>query len=164
MASIVSLFHTTILVCFVLFLVFFSGLGFICSNSCQLSQWCYSIISSSVTLFPFCLQSFPESESFLMSWLFPSSGQSIGMSASASVLPMNIQDWFPLKLTGWSPCCPRDSQESSPAPQLETINSWALSLFYSPGLTSIHDSWRNRSFDYTDLCWQSDVSAFEYTV
>ena len=63
-----------------------------------LSQWCYLNISSSVTFFSFCLQSFPASEAFLVSWLFTSGGQSIG--ASASVLPMTIQDWFPLGLTG----------------------------------------------------------------
>ena len=72
----------------------------VCSNSCPLSQWCYLTISSSVTLFSFCLQSFPASGSFPMSRLFTSGGQSIGASASASVLPMNIQGWFLLELTG----------------------------------------------------------------
>ena len=72
----------------------------ICSNSCPLGWWCHSTISSSVIPFSSCLQSFPASGSFL-SWLFASSGQSIGASASASVLPMNIQDWFPLGLSGW---------------------------------------------------------------
>ena len=61
---------------------------------------------------------------------------------------MNIQDWFPLGLTGWSPCGPRDSQESSPAPQLKSINSLVLSFLYSPTLTSIHDYWKNHSFCY----------------
>ena len=70
-----------------------------CSNSCPLSWWCHPTISSSVTLFSSCLQSFPASGSFPMSWAFTSSGQSIGASASASVPPMNIQDWFPLGLT-----------------------------------------------------------------
>ena len=70
----------------------------VCSSSCLLSQWCYLIILSSVALFSFCLQSFPASGSFPMSQFFPSGGQSIG--ASASVLPVNIQDWFPLGLTG----------------------------------------------------------------
>ena len=70
------------------------------SNSCPLSQWCHPIISSSVVPFSSCLQSFPESGSFQMSQFFPSGGQSIGVSASASVLPMNIQNWFPLGLTG----------------------------------------------------------------
>ena len=64
-----------------------------------------------------------------------------------SVLPMNIQGWFPLGLTGMSSCSPRDSQESSPAPQSESINSLALSLLYGPALTSIHDYWENHSLD-----------------
>ena len=66
------------------------------SNSCPLSPWCHTAISSSVVPFSSCLQSFPASGSFPKSRLFASSGQSIGVSASASVLPMNIQDWFPL--------------------------------------------------------------------
>ena len=74
----------------------------ICSNSCPLSQWCHPIISSSIIPFSSCLQSFPESGSFLMSWLLESGDQSIGASASASVLPMNIQDWFPLGFTSLS--------------------------------------------------------------
>ena len=72
-----------------------------CSNSCLSSQWCHPITSSSVVPFSSCLQSFPASGSFPMSQFFPSGGQSIGASASASVLPMNIHDWFPLGLTGW---------------------------------------------------------------
>ena len=71
-----------------------------CSNSCPLSRWCHPTISSSVVPFSSCLQSFPASASFLMSQFFTSGGQSIGASASASVLPMNIQGWFPLELTG----------------------------------------------------------------
>ena len=71
------------------------------SNSCPLSQWCNSTISSSVIPFSSCLQSFPASGSFQMSQFFASGGQRIGVSTSASVLPMNIQDWFPL---GWTSC------------------------------------------------------------
>ena len=71
-----------------------------CSNSCSLSQGCYLTISSSAVLFSFCPQSFPASGSFPMGWLFASGGQSIGASASASVLPINIQGWFPLRLIG----------------------------------------------------------------
>ena len=70
-------------------------------NSCPLSQWCHPTISSSVTLFSSCLPSFPESASFPMSQLFASGGQSIGVLASTSVLPMNTQDWSPLGWTGW---------------------------------------------------------------
>ena len=71
------------------------------SNSCPLSQWCHPTISSSVVPFSPHLQSFPALGSFQMNQLFASSGQSIGASASTSVLPMNIQDWFPLRWTGW---------------------------------------------------------------
>ena len=71
------------------------------SNSCPLSQWCHPTISSSVVPFSSHLQFFPASGSFQMSQFFASGGQSIGVSASASVLPMNIQDWFPLGWTGW---------------------------------------------------------------
>ena len=70
-----------------------------------------------------------------------------------------LEDWLV-----WSPCSPRDSQESSPAPHFESINSLLLSLLYSPTLTPIHDYWKNHSFDYMDLCQQSDVSAFQHAV
>ena len=87
-----------------------------------------STISSSVIPFSTHLQSFRESGSFPMSLFFVSGGQSIEVSTSTSVLPMNIQDWFPLWWTGWS-CSPRDSQESSPIPQFKSINSSAFSFF-----------------------------------
>ena len=80
--------------------------------------------------------------------------QRTGISATASVLPVNIQDWFPLG----SPCSPRDSQESSSTPQFKSINSLARSFLYRPTLTSINDYWKNHSFDETDLCWQSNIS------
>ena len=91
------------------------------SNSCLLSQWCHPAISSSVVPFSSCPQFFPASEAFPMSQLFTWGGQNIGVSAAASVLPMNTQDW--------SPCSPRDSQESSPTTQFQSINSSALSFF-----------------------------------
>ena len=112
----------------------------VCSNSCPLSQWCYLTILS-------CLQSFPESESFPVSQVFTSHGQSIGASASATVLPKNNQDWFLYEGLVGSPCCPRDSQESSSTPQYKSISSSALSYLYGLILTSIHDYWRNHSFD-----------------
>ena len=71
------------------------------SNSCPLPQWCHPTISSSVVPFFSCLQSFPATGSIPMSWFFISGGQSVGALASALVLPVNIQDWFPLGLTGW---------------------------------------------------------------
>ena len=83
-------------------------------NSCLLNWWCYSIISSSVILFSSCLQSFLAAESFPVNWLFPSDGQSIGASASASVLSMNIQGCFPLGLTSLISLLSRNSQGSSP--------------------------------------------------
>ena len=79
-------------------------------------------------------------------------------SFSFSISPSNkysgqfFQDWLV-----WSPFSLRDSQESSPGPQFETINSFMLSLLYSPFLIPIHDYWKNHSFDYTDLCWESDL-------
>ena len=109
------------------------------SNSCPLSRWCHPTISSSVIPFSSCLQSFPASGSFQMSQIFTSGGQSIGVSASASVLPMKIQDWFPLGWTCWISCSPSDSQESSPTLHFKSINSLGLSIPYSPTLTSIHD-------------------------
>ena len=80
------------------------------SNSCPLSGWCHPTISSSVVPFS-CLQSLPASGSFPMSGLFVSGGQRIGASASTSVFPMNIQDWFPYDCLVWSPYSPRASQE-----------------------------------------------------
>ena len=73
----------------------------VCSNSCWSSQWCHPTISSSVIPFSSCFQSYPASEYFPMSRLFASGGQSIGVSDSASVLPVNIQNWYPLGLTHW---------------------------------------------------------------
>ena len=118
-----------------------------CSYSWPLSQWHHPTISSSVTPFSSCLQSLPTSGSFTVSQFFISGGQSIGASASASVLPMNVQDWFPLDWLVWSPCSPRDFQESSSTPQFKGLNSLVLSFLYSPTLTSIHDYWKNHSFD-----------------
>ena len=117
-------------------------------------------ISCCVVPFSSRLQSFPASGSFPMSQFFASGGQSIGTSASASVLPVNIQDCFPLEWTGWiSLQSPRDSQESS-TPRFKSISSSVLSFLYSPTLTSIHDYRKNHSFDQMDLCWQSNISAF----
>ena len=82
-----------------------------CSNACPLSQWCHPTILSSVVPFSSCLQSFPASGSLLLSQVFTSCGQSIGASASASFLPVNIQNWFPLGFTG---LIFLHSQESSP--------------------------------------------------
>ena len=114
-------------------------------DSSLLSRWCHPAISSSVVPFSSCPQSLPASESFPVSHLFASGGQSIGVLASASVLPMNTQDQSPLEWTGW--ILARDSQESSPAPQFKSINSLVLSFLSSPTLTSIHDYWKNHSLN-----------------
>ena len=110
------------------------------SNTCPLSWWCHPTISSSVAPFSSCLQSFPASGSFPMSLLFASSGQSTGVSVSPSVLPMNIQGWFPLGLTGLITLQSKGKYQFS-----------VLSLLYGLTLTSVHNYWKNHSFDYTDL-------------
>ena len=109
------------------------------SNSCPSSWWCHPAISSSVVPFSSCPQSLPASESFPMSQHFAWGGQNTGVTALASFLPKNTQ--------GWSPCSPKDSQESSPTPQFKSINSLALSFLHSPTFTSIHDHWKNNSLD-----------------
>ena len=117
-------------------------------NPCPLSRWCHPTISSSVVPFSSCPQSFLASGSFQMSQLFASGSQSIGVSASASALPINIQDWFPLGWTGWiSLQSPKNSQESSPTPEFKSIISSALSFLYVLTLTSIHDYWKKHSLD-----------------
>ena len=119
-----------------------------CSNSCPLNQWCHPTISS-VIPFSFCLQSFPASGSFLMLQLFASGHQSIVASFSASVLPVNIQDWFPLGLTG---LISLQSKGLSRVFSSTTVQKHQFSsILYGPTLTSIHDYWKNCSFDYTDF-------------
>ena len=100
-------------------------------NSCPSNQWCHPAISSSVVPFSSCPQHLPASGFFPVSQLFTWSGQSIGVSASASVLPMKTQVWSPLGWTGWISLSPRDSQESSPTPQFKSINSLVLGFHYN---------------------------------
>ena len=90
---------------------------------------------------------FPSIRVFPVSQLFISGGQSTGVSAAASVLPMKIQGWLPLGLTGLSALPSKDSRESSPAPLRESINSSVHSHLYGPTLTSVHNYWKNHSFD-----------------
>ena len=132
-----------------------------CSSSCSSSQWYYSTVSSSVVPFS-CFQSFPASGSLLMSQLFASSGQSIG--ASASILPMNIQGWFPLGMTGLISLQSKGISRVFSNITFKSIHSSVLSFHYGPTLTSTHDYWKNHSFDYMDLGWQSNVSAFQHAV
>ena len=139
-----------------------SSLG-VCPSSCSLHLWCHPAISSSDALFSFCPQSFPASGTLPMSQLFTSDDQNAGVSTSASFLPMNIQDWFPLGLTGLISLLSKGLSGVFSSTTVQGINSLALCLLYGPALTSIHDHWENYSVDYMDLCQQSYVSAFQHT-
>ena len=128
------------------------------------SQWCHPTISSFVIPFFSCLQSSPASGFFLMSQLFASGGQTIGgASALASVLPVNIQGWFPLGLTGLLSLQLKALKSLLLYHNSKSINSSALSLLYGPNLTSVHDSGKTVT-DYMDLLQQSNVSAFKYAL
>ena len=118
-----------------------------CLNSCPLSQWCHPTISSSVIPFSCCLQSFPASGSFPMSQFFVLGGQNIGVSASASVLPKNIQDWFPFRWTSWISLQSKGLSSLLQHHSSKASNALVLSFLYSPTLTSIYDYWKNQSFD-----------------
>ena len=109
------------------------------SNSHPSRWWCHPTISSSVIPFSSCLQSFPASGSFPVSWFFASGGQSIGVSASASVLPVNIQDWFPLGLTGQISLQSKGLSSVSSNTTVQKHQFFGPQLSYSPTLTSIHD-------------------------
>ena len=117
------------------------------SNSCPLSWSWHPTISSSVIPFSSCLQSFPASGSFQMSQFFTSGGQSIGVSASASVPPMNIQDWFPLRLTGWISLQFKRLSRVFSNTTVQKHQFFALGFLYSPTLTSIHGYWESHSLD-----------------
>ena len=106
-----------------------------CWNQCPSSWWCHPTISFSVVPFSY-LQSFPAWGSFPMSHFFASGSQRFGVSASAPVLPINIQNWFPLGFNA-----PRNSQESSPTPQFKSVNSLVLSVLYSTAVTVTTFQW-----------------------
>ena len=121
-----------------------------CSNSCPLSQWRHPIIESSVVPFSSFLQSFPASGSFPVSQLFTSDDKNIG--ASASVLLMNIKGWLPLGLTGFISSQSKGLSRVFSITHFESISSSVLNLLYGPIFTTVHDSWKNYSFDYMKLC------------
>ena len=129
------------------------------SNSCPLSRWCHRIISSSVVPFSSCPQSFPASVSFPVSLLFASGGQSIGASASASVLPMNIQGWV-LGLTDLISLQSKGLSRvlSSTSLKASTLQCSAFFMVQLPQLCMTAE--KNHSFDYMDLCCQTVVSVF----
>ena len=130
----------------------------VCSNSCPLSQWCYLAIVSSPALFS-CFESFPGSESFPMSQLFASGGQSVRASAPASVLPKNIQEWFPLEITGLISMQFKGLSRVFSSTIIQKCQFFGAqhSLW---SISSILDYWKNHNFDYIDLCQQSEISAF----
>ena len=118
-----------------------------CSNSCPLSWWCHPTVSSSVIPFSSRLQSFPASGSFPVSQFFSSGGQSIGVSASASVLLMNTQDWSPLQRTDWLDLLAvQGTLKSLLQHHSSKVSILLRSVFFiSPTLISIHDHWKNHS-------------------
>ena len=124
----------------------------VCSNSCPLSRWCFLTIWSSANLFSYCPQPFPASGSFPVSWLFTSGGHSTETSASAAVLPVKIQDWVPLGLTGLFSLQSKGISGIFSSTTVWKHQFFGISLLYGPILTSIHDKWENHSFCYTDLC------------
>ena len=130
------------------------------SNSCRLNQWCHPTISSSVIPFSSCLH-LSKHQGFFR-WV--SSTHQVAKVLEfqlqhQSVLQMNIQDWFPLGWTGWISLLSKELSRVFSTSQLKSINSSVLSFLYNPTLTSVHDYWKNHSFD-VNLCWQSNVSAF----
>ena len=128
----------------------------VCPSSCPLNWWCHPTISSSVTSFSSCPQSFPASGSFPKSQLFTSGSQGIGASASAAVFLMNIQGRFPLRWTGLISLQSKGlSSTTVQKYQLFVTQPWLWSA-----LTSVHDFEKDHSLDYTELCQQSDVFAF----
>ena len=132
-----------------------------CPNSCPLSQWCHPTTSSSFAPFSSFLWSFPASQSFPVCWFFASGGQIIGASASASVLPINIQGWFPLGLTGLISLLSKGLSRV-----FSSTTVWKHQFFgaqcslWSNSHIRIWLLEKNHSFGYTDICWQIDVSAF----
>ena len=110
-----------------------------CSNSCPSSQWCHPTISSSVVLFFSHLQSFPASRSFPVSQFFVSGGQGVGVLASASVFPVNIQGRFPLGWTGWISLQSKGLSRVFSNTIVQKHQFSVLSFLYNPTLTFIHD-------------------------
>ena len=116
-------------------------------NPCPLSQRCLPITLSSIIPFSSCPQSFPASGSFPMSQFFASGGQRIGVSASASVLPMNTQDSSPLEWTGWISLQSKGLSRVFSSTIVRKHQFFGTSFLYSPTLTSIHDYWKNHNLD-----------------
>ena len=136
----------------------------VCPSSCPLNWWCHPTISSSVTPFFFCPQSFPASRSFPMSRLFPAGGQSIGTSDSTSVFPMNIQSLFPLRSMGLISLLSKGLSIVFFSTTVWKHQFFGTLVFFMVQLwldhNYWHDYWKGHSLEYMDLCWQRDVFAF----
>ena len=116
-------------------------------NSCPSNQWCHRTISSSVIPFSSCPQSFPASGSFQMNQLFTSGGQSIGVSASTSVLPMNTQDRPPLGWTGWISLQSKGLSRVFSNTTVQKHQFFGAQLSSHSNFQPIHDYWKNHSLD-----------------
>ena len=123
----------------------------VCPSSCPLHWWCHPAISSSDILFSFCHQPFPASVTFPKSQVFAAETKILESQLQYRSFPWGFRVDFPSDWLVWSPCCPRDSQESSPEPQFERINSVALCLLYGPALKTICDHWEDHILDYMGL-------------
>ena len=132
----------------------------VCLNSCPFRYWYYLTISFSDAPFSSCLQPFQASGSFLMSQLFTWCGQSIGTSTLASVLPINIQGWFPLRLTGLIFFQSMGLSRVFSSTKIQKHQFFSTQPSCGSALISMHDYWKNYSFDHMNLCWQGDTSAF----
>ena len=133
----------------------------VCLNSCPLNRWCHPAISFSVIPFSSCPESLPESGSFLMSQFFASGDQSIGASASASVLPKHILGWFPLGLTYLIPLPSKGLSRGFYSTLVQKASIFQHSAFFMVQFSHPHmTTEKNHSFDYLDPCWQVDISAF----
>ena len=135
----------------------------VCPSSCPWHQWCHPAFSSSDTLF-FFLQSLPAPGTFPMSQLFASDDQNTGVSALASILPMNIQGWFLLRLTGWISLQSKGLSGVFSSTTVQRLNSPVFCLLYGPALTAKHEHWEDHGPDYMNLCRQNNISAFQHTV
>ena len=131
----------------------------VCSNSCLLSQWCHWTILPSLTPFSSCPQSFPASGYFPVSWLFTSGGQGIRASASASVLPMNIQSWFSLEWTGWISLQSKGLSRVFSDTTVQKHQFFGASAFFMVRLSHPYMTTGKTITLTMDLCWQSNVSA-----
>ena len=120
--------------------------------------------SHPLTLFSFCPQSFPASGTFPISRLFTSDDQNTGVSASASVLPMNIQGLFPLRLAGLISCLSRGLSGLFSSTTVGRHQFLGILPSLQPSSHNHNDHWDDHSLDYMDLCWQSNVCAFQHTV